>query len=204
METRADTLEDLAAGILDTTVDVDHTPSADELKLLAFRLWCFDAARDPATVSRLIEERTGVTVEPRTIRKWSSGERWAVAAVDFGQMFSETSRSTVDATLMQGVVKAVRWMVDSLTDDSVPAAVKLRSAVAILDRGGYAPVYKSLGITVHGRQQSGAFVDVSDDELEAAISSYTRDGRGVAPDPDVTSIEVRTSVATMYSPPSSA
>lgn len=203
-----DAFEQLAAGVLDTSRIEPHDddgsgpdPSTgsgasrqwgDGVRLLAFRLWVFDGARDPAKVSKLLHDRLGVKVPPRQILLWSGAERWAVAAVDFHQIFQNQGRSAVEATFSQGTVKAARWLVDCLDDPDVPANTKMRAAMAVLDRGGFAPVLQSLtSVQFAPRVQSGAYVDVSDEELDAYIQSYAGDGGGIAPDPEHSIEELR-------------
>jgi hypothetical protein len=190
-----DSFDDLAAGLFDTSIPDDNSGSSPDMlpassMELVFRLWAFDAARDPGKASRLLYERTGVKVSPATLRRWSVELDWPDKARNIHQTYEQYMADTVLSHLSFGSVKAVAYLVSVLDDEDASATAKVKAAGMVLNMAGYVampPGASSVSVNVHASRD--AWRDVSDEELEAMAREY-QSSVPVSPPIDVDSRDI--------------
>lgn len=183
-----DMLADLAAGVLDggasdsTTNDTESQHEAlvlpDGMERIAFGIWAFEAGEDMRLTQSLLMDRTGEQVPLEVLRSWRTAGRWPDCVGAVHQKLRVDGRSVVQRLFTVGTVKAARWLSTCFEDPGVSAAVKLKAAGMLLDRGGFPMLLRSeifAGVEARG----GDLAQLSDGELEAEWRAYIEDVAGI-------------------------
>lgn len=193
-----DVFEDLASGVLDTgalgndtdTSAYDDVPESS--RNIAFRVWAFEAGRDPAKVASILAERTGVEIPVAVLRGWVRQGKWTEKSNQLHQTFKQHASETIDAHVTYGSVQAIRYLVDMLDDEKSSATAKVKSASILLGIAGYVvmpPGASAINIINH---PTGDWANATDDELEELASSY-QSGQAIPPPIDITLDEAQLS-----------
>src|SRR5215218_4815897 len=89
-----------------------NVPIEEEVRELAFGLWCGQGGRSPARTSQLLEE-AGYKVKPNTIGQWAHRDGWHLKA---SEMLASVAPGMVRETainLMHASLVGSRWLVEA-------------------------------------------------------------------------------------------
>lgn len=191
-----DDLSLLADGVLDSSLlapddgQVLKDVSADTLDTL-FRLWAFDAARDPAEVVRIVRDRSGLELSAAWVRGLAKTHFWAERSHTVHQTLKSTSQAVVDAQFTIGSIEAVKCLRAVLVDDGASATAKVKAATSLLAFAGYIPAGAGVtGISIGVHADRGEYAGVSDEDLARMVRGYSDDDEAIAPAIEVDGIEV--------------
>lgn len=201
---------ELAYGVLDDGMvlddDGDRTPApdlspalleqsggrySDDVRLLAFRLWVFDGARNVSRVSRLLQSRHGVKVHPQTIGRWARNDDWSGRGDRLHQTFVKSSTAAVNAGISAAAVRAVATLDDIQTDPHANAGARVKAATTILGIAGFVPAFNGTTVNLALNAGRDRFAGMTDAELEELAASYRDDGDTEHPAPNISEAEYR-------------
>lgn len=187
-----DTFSNLAAGVLDdstfeTDSGIDNGQEYPDASMeYAFRLWCFDASRNPRRVVELLKQRRGITVPVSTVLRWSVENSWVENSVILHQTFKQAASDTIQAGIDFGAVHAVTTLREILSEPDASATARVKAATVLLALAGYVaqpPGASAISVNVHAGR--GDWSDMSDEDLAEIAEEYGR-SNAVSPPIDIT------------------
>lgn len=208
----ADNVFRLAAGVLDDgAVDLLHEHVAgkaidavsagdlaavrsdaypDTVKAYALRVWTFEAGRNAAKATRIVNERAGLSISVDTVRSWIHRDDWDRLAGELHQTLDSVLLGATKAGLARLSVLAVQAIEDVLSDADASPTAKVRAASLALGLRGFVPPLHGNTVNVAVSVGNDRYAEMSDEELRDAAAAYRPDPEHTPP-PQVTDAEYR-------------
>lgn len=158
----------------------DDLPDLDELRAsglddreVAFQVWALFAEQSPKKTLAILEERYEITVNPSTLRQWTSRHNWRGRLRELLHDVAPTEMDRAALSLLGGAADAAAYLSAAARGEAEASRDRINASIAVLDRVGFLPhtrkEAKHTGVNAAIASGDTAELSMTDEELRAIV-----------------------------------